>query len=75
MTTKLIQIGNSLGLIIPREELEANKLQKGSEVQVKINGAAVEIGGGRSSITPEFMKTLDGVNKRYGKALKELADK
>ena len=26
-----------------------------------------------SSITPEFLKILDGVNKRYGKALSELA--
>ncbi len=28
-----------------------------------------------SSITPDFLKILDGINKRYGKALAELAQK
>ena len=28
-----------------------------------------------SSITPEFMEILEGINKRYGKALAELANK
>ena len=28
-----------------------------------------------SSITPGFLSILDGINKRYGKALKELAGK
>ena len=28
-----------------------------------------------SSITPDFLKILDGINKRYGKALTELAQK
>lgn len=28
-----------------------------------------------TSITPSFLKILDGINKRYGKALAELAGK
>jgi len=35
-TKRIIQFGDSLGLVIPKEEVEANKLKIGDLVKVKI---------------------------------------
>ena len=80
MEQKVIQIGNSAGLIIPKTLMEQVGLKEGSQVVIEKDPSSdaltiVKKGSTvhASSITPEFMKIIEKVNKRYGKALKELA--
>jgi len=82
MTQKIIQIGNSTGIIIPKSLLDSLGLKAGSEVNVEtdkdtrsliiqIKGAALK----NASINTHFLKILDRVNLQYGHALRELAEK
>lgn len=80
MTQKIIQIGNSTGIIIPKALLEKLGLKPGEEVQVEenttMNAVTITKKGQKTtllSVTPEFIAILDKVNKNYGAALKELA--
>lgn len=82
MEQTVIQIGNSAGVIIPKQlRLQANiKLGDLVILEQDQTGHSVIIhkkGGVAAShpVTPEFLSWLDGFNKRYGKALKELAQK
>ena len=82
MTQKIIQIGNSTGIIIPKALLEKLGLKPGEEVVVEENttmkAVTITKKGQKatlSSITPEFLAILDKVNKNYGAALKELAER
>ncbi|OGH11867.1 MAG: hypothetical protein A2857_01575 [Candidatus Levybacteria bacterium RIFCSPHIGHO2_01_FULL_36_15] len=82
MTQKIIQIGNSTGVIIPKSILDQLELKPGSEVTLDQNltdktltimkkGRKIK----QTSTTPEFLTLLEKVNKNYGIALKELAQK
>lgn len=80
MKQKVIQIGNSIGIIIP-QTLAHKNLKPGDIVNVDkdpvsdtffINKANK---GVNSSITPEFLSWLKKFNQRYKKALFELAKK
>ena len=82
MLQKIIQIGNSTGVIIPKSLLDAMELSAGQEIEIQQDkesktliihkkGANVHA----SSITTHFLKILDKVNQEYGAALKELANK
>ena len=82
MEQKIIQIGNSTGVIIPKALLDEAGLKPGSHViieqdpqdgtlTIREKGKAKK----KTSITPEFLDILDKVNKNYGPALKELAQK
>lgn len=82
MTQKIIQIGNSTGIIIPKSLLKLIGLKPGSEVTVEtdkstnsliIQNKATVVKS--STITPHFIKILDKVNKQYGPALRKLAQK
>lgn len=42
-TTKLVQIGNSTGVVLPREVLSAAGMERGDAVNVRLNGETVEI--------------------------------
>lgn len=77
MIQKIIQIGNSIGIIIP-QILAKNSLKAGDIVYVEkdqtsntfiINKDKKKF----SSITPHFLSVLDRVNKQYSKTFKELA--
>lgn len=71
MTQKLIQIGNSTGVIIPAEELEKLGLSKGDTVDLDIKPA----GKLKSTkVTPEFLDWADSFNKEYGESLQKLAN-
>lgn len=78
MIQKIIQIGNSLGVIIPKA-LSGNHLKAGEKVVVEKDQASETYtisknkNTGISSITPYFFGVLDRVNKQYGKALREIA--
>lgn len=76
----VFKAGNSNVVTIPKSLSRQLGLKKGSRV-------VVELGADRktlvitktgythkvSSVTPNFVNTLDGVNKRYGPALAKLA--
>lgn len=82
MTQKIIQIGNSTGIIIPKKVLDQLGLKPGNEVTIDQNlsdKSLTIMKKGRkikqTSITPEFLTLLEKVNKNYSLALKELANK
>jgi putative addiction module antidote len=71
-TLKITQIGNSLGLILPREIVERLRLAKGETVSVVETAQGIEI----TPFDPEFDQKLEAarkVAKRYRNALRELA--
>lgn len=82
MTQKIIQIGNSTGIIIPKALLELLGVQTGNEVRIEtdettnsliIHNAKSVIK--KSSITPHFLSVVDKVNREYSSALAQLAQK
>lgn len=82
MAQKIIQIGNSTGIIIPKALLDKLDLKPGEEVQVEedttMKALTITKKGQKAksiSVTPDFLAILDKVNKNYGTALKELAGK
>ncbi|MEX2012796.1 MAG: AbrB/MazE/SpoVT family DNA-binding domain-containing protein [Candidatus Levyibacteriota bacterium] len=79
MTQKIIQIGNSTGIILPKELLMKKGLKAGSAVFIEDSNDDLIIisktAGNYSSITPGFVKILEKVNKKYGPALRALAQK
>lgn len=71
-TLKVTQIGNSLGLILPREIVERLRLVKGEEVSVVETAQGIEI----TPFDPDFAKKVEAarkITKRYRNALRELA--
>lgn len=72
---KLTKIGNSLGVTIPREQLEALGLRLGDEVEVRRRGSHLEIIPvlKRPKLRPEVQAALDRTVARYDKALEDLA--
>lgn len=81
MAQKVIRIGNSTGVIIPKALLEDAGLKPGSQVVIEkeANGILIVREKGKTrkktSITPEFLDIIDKVNRQYGVALKKLAQK
>ncbi|HZE87366.1 MAG TPA: AbrB/MazE/SpoVT family DNA-binding domain-containing protein [Methylomirabilota bacterium] len=82
MQQKIIQIGNSTGIIIPKSLLDQVGLQTGNEVEIQENkndNSLIIFKKGMktksSSINNHFLNILDKVNKQYRSALKELAGK
>jgi len=71
-TLKITQIGNSLGLILPREIVERLRLAKGEDVSVVETPDGIEI----TPYDPDFERKLEAarkVSRRYRNALRELA--
>lgn len=66
---KIIEIGNSSGVIIPREVLKKLKIRTGKMITISINEEK------ETTITPKFAKLLERVNKHYASALRELSNK
>ena len=54
-TLKITQIGNSLGVILPKEFLAKMKLQKGDELFVTENPVGISL----SRYNPDFDKQLE----------------
>lgn len=78
MLQKIIQIGNSIGVIIP-QSLAKNKLKVGDSVLVEkdetseIYTVSKNKKTATASITPHFLEVLERVNIHYGSALREIA--
>ena len=71
-TLKITQVGNSLGVILPREIVDRLRLVKGEEVSVVETPNGIEI----TPFDPEFDKKVEAarkVSRRYRNALRELA--
>ena len=77
MQQKVIQIGNSLGVTIPREFVKANRLRPGQKIFVESDNdldlIQVRLKDHVSSLTPEFKEWLDKVAKKYTGVIQELA--
>lgn len=76
----MVQIGNSIGVVIPALVRKRLGWQKGSKVYIDVaaDGKSVIMSkageaGRTSSVTPDFLSRLERVNKRYGAALAQLA--
>lgn len=72
-TTKIIAIGNSAGIILPREILDRLKVEKGDQVYLSEVAGNVQI----SPYDEEFaakMEVADHVLRRYRDAFKKLAE-
>lgn len=55
MTVKLTTIGNSTGIILPRELLEKLRVQKGDTLHVLETPSGIEL----TSFDPEFARQMD----------------
>ena len=80
MEQKIIQIGNSTGVILPKSLLAKAGLKPGTKVVIEEDAGSDSLiiskmgsKNHRSSLTPQFMEMLEKVNKHYGSALRELA--
>lgn len=78
MNQTVIPIGNSYGIIIPKQLMNQTGIKLGSvlTIQKDQNGNTLLLsknGRIKSSITPDFLHAVDSVNKKYGKAFKDLA--
>jgi putative addiction module antidote len=71
--TKIISIGNSAGIILPKEMLDRLKVEKGDPVYLSEVAGSVQI----SPYDEEFaakMEVADRVLRRYRDAFKRLAE-
>jgi len=71
-TLKLTQIGNSVGVILPKEVLAAMKLERGDSMYLTESPDGFRV----TSFDPEFaeqMKAAESVMKRRRNVLRELA--
>ncbi|HVT00849.1 MAG TPA: AbrB/MazE/SpoVT family DNA-binding domain-containing protein [Patescibacteria group bacterium] len=81
MTQTIINIGNSQGVIFPKEILNKLKISKGDEVDIDFedDGRIIISKKGskktKAKVSDELLVWLDGFNKRYKSALQELASK
>ncbi|HEY1647219.1 MAG TPA: AbrB/MazE/SpoVT family DNA-binding domain-containing protein [Terracidiphilus sp.] len=72
-TTKVIPIGNSFGIILPKETLARLNAQKGDTLYLQENPAGFQI----SPYDEEFgakMEVAERVVRRYRDAFKKLAE-
>lgn len=75
MIQQTIKVGNSIGVIIPKNVLKENKIKVGDKVQIDVLPVKPLRKTSKSTVSPELLTWLDGFNKRYKNALQELASK
>ena len=75
MVKTLTKHGNSLALVIDRAILDLLKVDADTPLEISTDGDVLIIAPVRDMKRHEkFTKALDSVNKRYGRALKHLAE-
>lgn len=73
MKTKVRKIGNSLGIVLPKEALEAMHIEEGSALYITRGpNDSVHLTPGEPGFE-EVMKVAGNIMKRYRNALRELA--
>jgi putative addiction module antidote len=75
MIQQAIQIGNSVGVIIPKSVLAEKNIKVGDKIQVDVSPVKSIRKSAMDAVSPELLMWLDGFNKRYKDALQELASK
>lgn len=81
MEQRIIQIGNSIGVVIPRILQKDSPFKIGDKVIVEKDPVSESFIVSKKtkakniSITPEFLTWLNRFNKRYKDALAELAER
>jgi putative addiction module antidote len=82
MQQKVIQIGNSSGIIVPKELMAEIGIKTGSIITLEKDATGQGFFVSKqdkktlsSSITPHFLGVVEKVNKKYSSALQELAGK
>ena len=71
MIQKVIRVGNSLAVTIPKKTLEEKNLKVGDLVQVDLEPTKKS----RSKVTPDFINWVDKYIEKNRPALEELANK
>jgi antitoxin component of MazEF toxin-antitoxin module len=71
-TTKLTKIGNSTGIAIPKEVLDAAHMARGEEVTLSVVEGKIEIAKRQDGYN-EAMATGRRFSKRYSKTMAALA--
>ncbi len=69
---KLRKVGNSLGVVLPKEALAHLKIEEGDTIILTETQDGMRLTAGN----PEFAKTMavfESLNRRYRNALRELA--
>ena len=75
MIKKLCKHGNSLALVIDRPILELLGIDEATELEISTDGQALVVAPASEEQRRErFEKALESTNRRYGKALKRLAE-
>lgn len=81
MAQTVINIGNSQGIILPKDILNKLDIKKGDNVDIKLeddNTIVISKKGlkkTKAKVSPDLLMWLDNFNKRYKDALEELASK
>jgi len=81
MAQKVIQIGSSIGVTIPKDVAEQMKIHVGDAVEVKINQAEGSLSvvpsarKRKASVDRELVNWIEDAIERYRPALEALADK
>ena len=72
---KITKMGNSLGVTIPREELERLGLSQGDEVEIRARGSLLEIVPvvKRMKLRPTVQAAYDEALDQFGPAFERLA--
>jgi len=71
MIQQTIQIGNSVGVIIPKNVLEENKIKVGDKIQVDVKPVKKSVGG----VDAKFMKMADEFIEEHKDVLQALANR
>jgi len=75
MIKNLTKHGNSLALVIDRAVLDLLKIDADTPLDISTDGQVLIISPVRDAERQKkFKKALETTNRRYGKALKKLAD-
>ena len=75
MIKKLTKHGNSLAVVIDRAILDLLRIDADTPLEISTDGQVLVISPVRDNTHREkFQKALESVNKKYGRALKRLAE-
>jgi putative addiction module antidote len=69
MIQQTIQIGNSVGVVIPKNILTEKNIKIGDKVQIEIKPLKKEVGG----VDAKFMKMVDEFIEEHKDVLEQLA--
>ena len=75
MIKKLTKHGNSLALVVDRAVLDLLKINADTPLDISTDGQVLVVAPVRDARRrKKFEKALDSANRKYGRALKRLAD-